>query len=125
MILLINAGVNYFMKGQKFALFWGYIVNFSDMHNSTSSMIKEAIFSLVNNIGETFLMCFTTENIDFKNYLIVLMKGKRAFKLMPHTSIYLLYRPQKFPSRYSSSIMLLTEDSVLQVEQDNYASCSR
>lgn len=44
-------------------------------------------------------MCFTAENIDYREYIMILMQGRRRLDLLPQTSIYLVYRR---PSRHLS-----------------------
>jgi hypothetical protein len=108
-ILFYNTLAN-FVISDNFAIFWGYVFEVSPPDNK--KIISEAVLQYLNTIGETSLIWFTSENIDFKNFLIILMRGKRAYRLMPKTSAFIHYRPQNIPIEISQDSTLLNEEDV-------------
>jgi len=76
---------------------------------------------------EVFLICFTTENIDFRRYIYFLMVGRQQEQLYDAASIFLVRIPKnaRFNSRMSYESIDNVEEgsSLLQTHQrliDNY-----
>jgi len=89
-ILTLNFVVNYLDRFSE-NLWIFYTVPVEKM--SPYLLILKFFDTLINSIAESFLICYTAENIDFRYYILVLCEGRRRLKFAPHISIFLHFRP--------------------------------
>mmetsp|Transcript_7896 Transcript_7896/g.6982 ORF Transcript_7896/g.6982 Transcript_7896/m.6982 type:complete len:203 (+) Transcript_7896:695-1303(+) len=89
-ILTLNFVVNYLDRFSE-NLWIFYTVPVEKM--SPYLLILKFFDTLINSIAESFLICYTAENIDFRYYILVLCEGRRRLKFAPHISIFIHLRP--------------------------------
>ena len=89
-IMSINATVNYYRSSvTKYAFFTIYLTIRSS--EDGRRMIIQSIIEFFVYSSEVFLLWFTTDNIDYKEYLYYLMIGINKPEMISRVSLFLVY----------------------------------
>ena len=113
-IMGFNALINRLICEVDYAIFWLYVTVKLDVKDFVA--IYKVIFEFLIYAFEVFLLYFTTDNINFRSYILYLMQGRRALHMVSKVSIFLIHIPDNSePSILSDS----DENSMKKLSKSN------
>ena len=86
-IMTTNAIINY-LQPVNFSVFWAFVVS-RNQGGTLLELIFRAIISFFIYVFEIFLLCFTTDSVDYRIYIYNLMIGMSRPDLIQKISIFL------------------------------------
>jgi hypothetical protein len=86
LLLVYNTALNYLFD-EDFSIFWRYQI--SPIKVSCSRILLELFLVLLNINFEMLLMLTTSGNIDFKNYVYLLLSGYQKLEWFPVASRFI------------------------------------